>query len=166
MKKLIYKSQDIEKDCRKLFDYIKNYEDKKLLIVNLTQENRELEKQLEIESLIIYNSYDYFLGTCDLEKAIFEFDDDIHILPSTVKTEDEVIDLSILDRDLESMEVEQVEDESFDSEVDFSAAYKQILVIYDQKSNLINDTEYDLLSFTKPGLFNRILGIFKGRNNG
>lgn len=175
--KLIYKSNNIESDSQMIFEHIKQFQNHNLLLVNLTQENRELEKLFEIESFIIYNSYDYFLDTCDLEKAIYEIDDTIHILPSTVKSEDTTIDLSILDKDLDSNRVgfdhtleeddlnynESISDEEDDLYQILD--YDYTLVIYDDFCNLINIEGYEELNLKKPGFLQKLLSIFKGKKN-
>lgn len=145
MESLIYITDNIEKDASQLVSFLNNNKEKKILLVNLAQENRSVEMQLGIESLIIYNSYDYFKEVCTLEKATYELDDNIHILPSSVKNESIDINLGKLLKDV----------------IDSEEEYETIFIV-NEKAHLTNKEGFEEYNFPKKGIVEKLKGLFKG----
>ena len=83
---------DSNEDRNEAFEMIKASSDK-TLVINLIQEDREMEKLFDIQDLIIYNSYDYFSGLVNFDKAYIEVTDGLSWLASTYKKSDHEIEL-------------------------------------------------------------------------
>lgn len=159
MRYIFIKSNNIMENADDIMSYINNIESTKSILLNLTQENRFLEIAMGIEDLIIYNSYDYIKGTCDLEKALLYTEDKIDVVPSTIKKENISLLFDQFINDLRNLiETEEVEEE-----------YENAFVIFSDPLRLIDNLspeESEFIDFENPstgeeanktGLFDKIL---------
>ncbi len=135
MKVTYLRTENPKEDTPKIIEYLEHKRQEKLLLVNLFQENRAIENGLKVEEFMVYNSYDYFKDVCDFEKAVCEFEDDFHILPSTIKKEEIKVDISKL-----LNELEELDDEDY--------TYKNIYVLYSIDDLLDLDKSADLVNFS------------------
>ena len=95
----------------------------KTLILSLIQEDRSLEKKLNISDEIIFDNSDYINSTVGFAKAVMEIDDEIEILPSSYKMKQTSVDFS---RFIEELENEE---------------YENIIVLFDDKLEIQNKPE-------------------------
>ncbi len=150
MKKVLIKTNNLELESEALKKLLEEKFEGRILVLNLSRENRHLEIALGIESMIIYNSYDYIKGICDLDKATFEINDEVSILPSTIKDDKVSLLLDKFEEDLEELE----------------DPYDYIVFICDEPSSVIypeNGAEielYDINNKEELTLIQRILAFF------
>ncbi|MDO5027309.1 MAG: hypothetical protein Q4E50_05725 [Tissierellia bacterium] len=132
-----FKIEDIKKDAYSLKNFISDNFKKKSLVVNLSKENRIFEIAMGLEDLIIYNSYDYIKGLCDLDKSILYRDETIDLIPSTIKKEPVSLLLSSLLDDLKYLMKEEEED----------LGYENLLLIYEEDFDKSLDSQEDSICF-------------------
>lgn len=136
MKVIYLRTENPKEDTPKIVEYLENKRQERILLVNLFQEDRSIEDGLKVEEYMVYNSYDYFKDVCDFEKAVCEFEDDFHILPSTIKQEEIKVDISKLLKELE-----ELDDEDY--------TYEKIYVLYAIDSLLDLDDASEIVNFSE-----------------
>lgn len=147
MEKLLFKSQNLENESDIIKNLLDERKDQKVLLINLTKENRHLEIALGIENMIIYNSYDYIKGLCNLDKARFELDDNISVLPSTIKDEKISLLFDKLEEDIAEAE----------------ESYDLILIVCQDEADLVSEDTIELFKLDKKedlSFIQKILAFF------
>lgn len=115
MQYIFIKSNNLMENADELINFIKDKYPGKILILNLTRENRHLETSMGIQDLIIYNSYDYIKGICNLDRAIQYSDNTIDIAPSTIKNEKISLVFQIFIDDLKDLILYEDLDEEYEA---------------------------------------------------
>lgn len=153
------------KDIKGAFDLIKASLVKKL-VINVLQETRELEGLFDIQDYIIYNSYDYFSGMVEFEKASIEVDDDFLWLASSHKLKEDKLNVDrLLNLDLEFDNIfivytDKIKDNFTSKFLDlFTKSEIITLPINNEGSNLGKSTKDKDIS--KENIFFKILRIFR-----
>lgn len=159
MRYIFIKSNNLMENADDIMSYINNIESTKSILLNLTQENRFLEIALGLEDLIIYNSYDYIKGTCDLEKALLYTEDKIDLVPSTIKKENISLLFDQFINDLNTLiETEEVEEEYENAFVIFSDPLRLSYNLSPEESEFIDfENPSTVEEAKKTGLFDKIL---------
>ncbi len=156
----LVQTNDLEKDKEKIKDLIDKQGQNKILILNLSQKNRILEISLGQQDLIIYNSYDYIKGLCDLDTSILYTDERFDLIPSTIKEENISLVFPIFIKDLEGLLKEE----------ELEEAYDKVLVISQDKIEnfqLSNQEDIELINLEasdkKESLIDKIKSFIKGK---
>lgn len=100
MTKLTFKLINTDRDVSHIKCILDQLGHKKVYLFNLIQKNRALEIAYQIENEIIYNAKDYLDGTCSFNKASFDINDNLTLMPSSVKKIEEKIDLDRIYEDM------------------------------------------------------------------
>lgn len=133
--------------------------DKKMLIIDLNHENRELEIAMQVEDFVVFDVLDYLSGMTDFNQSVLEVNDNIDIMPSAYR-EDKYIaenkDYDKLNKEISDREYDYILIESNLDKLKNLTEMVDTLIYIDNGSANYNLSMFDEIKGDKFYIFNEI----------